>query len=62
MGSDSLSVRAAMMSKSLRKSQTNTNSVVSILGSFNKNMEPIVMDYFEFDLAFTFLNRTKYGF
>ncbi|KAL6277245.1 hypothetical protein ACE6H2_020846 [Prunus campanulata] len=35
MGSDSLSVQAAIMSESLRKSQTITNSVVSILSSFD---------------------------
>ncbi|KAL6278887.1 hypothetical protein ACE6H2_022488 [Prunus campanulata] len=35
VGTDSLSVRAAMISKSLRKSQTITNSVVSILSSFD---------------------------
>ncbi|KAL6280335.1 hypothetical protein ACE6H2_017216 [Prunus campanulata] len=35
MGIDSLSIRAAMMSESLQKSQTITNSVVSILSSFD---------------------------
>ncbi|CAB4268727.1 unnamed protein product [Prunus armeniaca] len=41
MGGDSLSLRAAMMRESLQKSQTITDSVVSILGSFDHRLSAL---------------------
>ncbi|ONI21528.1 hypothetical protein PRUPE_2G071900 [Prunus persica] len=41
MGGDSLSLKAAMMRESLQKSQTITDSVVSILGSFDHRLSAL---------------------
>lgn len=41
MAGDSLSVRAAMMRESLQKSQTITDNVVSILGSFDHRLSAL---------------------
>ncbi|KAL6130245.1 hypothetical protein ACLB2K_068626 [Fragaria x ananassa] len=41
MGGDSLSVRAAMMRKSLQKSQSITDDVVSVLGSFDHRLSAL---------------------
>ena len=41
VGSDSMSERAAMMRESLQKSQTITDNVVTILGSFDHRLSAL---------------------
>ena len=55
VGSDSMSERAAMMRESLQKSQTITDNVVTILGSFDHRLSALETAMRPTQVTFPFL-------
>ena len=58
VGSDSMSERAAMMRESLQKSQTITDNVVTILGSFDHRLSALETAMRPTQVTFPFFFRS----